>query len=122
MATYNDISLFKKVAPTQTFNFSSHKDTALTALEGDGQQCKAAPAWTASTEPDAKGSLETSALTRAILLQTMKWNSVQGHPCLLIQKGKKHWICNSLAAFNSESSRGGEEYVVESVSSFLMKS
>ena len=64
----------KKVIPTQTYYFYTqrHADTALTALEGDGQQCKAAPAWTASTEPDGNGSLETSALTRAILLQTIK--------------------------------------------------
>ena len=33
------------------------KDTELTALEGDGQQYKAAPAWTTSTEPVEKGSL-----------------------------------------------------------------
>lgn len=39
-----------------------------TALEGEGQQCKAAPACTASIEPDANGSLETSALTRARFL------------------------------------------------------
>lgn len=41
----------------------------LTALDGDGQQCKAAPACTASTDPEKKGNLDTSALTRARLLQ-----------------------------------------------------
>lgn len=49
-------------------------ETALTAFEGDGQQCKAAPAWTASTEPVEKGSLETSALTSARFLQVIQWN------------------------------------------------
>lgn len=36
----------------------------LTAAEGDGQQCKAAPACTASIELVANGSLEISALTK----------------------------------------------------------
>lgn len=51
----------------------TNPEKELTALEGDGQQCKAAPAWTASIEPDAKGSLETSARTRARLLQIPRW-------------------------------------------------
>ena len=41
----------------------------LTAADGDGQQCIAAPAWTASIEPEVKGSLEMSALTNTSLLQ-----------------------------------------------------
>ena len=41
----------------------------LTALEGEGQQCMAAPACTASMEPDSNGNLDTSALTRARFLE-----------------------------------------------------
>lgn len=88
----------EKVIPTQIFFCSSHKDTALTALEGDGQQCKAAPAWTASTEPDAKGSLETSALTRAILLQTTNETLLSTSE----SKIEKQWTFYSLAALNSK--------------------
>ena len=40
----------------------------LTAVDGEGQQCKAAPACTASTELDLKGSLEISALTKVTFL------------------------------------------------------
>lgn len=40
----------------------------LTADEGDGQQCSAAPAWTASTELVAKGSRDISALTSVMFL------------------------------------------------------
>ena len=43
----------------------------LTAVDGEGQQCKAAPACTASIEPETNGSLETSALTRISFLLTI---------------------------------------------------
>ena len=45
----------------------------LTAFKRKGQQCKAAPAWTASTEPDEKGSLEIFALTIARLLHILNY-------------------------------------------------
>ena len=45
----------------------------LTAFKGEGQQFKAAPAWTTSTEPDEKGSLELSALTIARLLHILNY-------------------------------------------------
>lgn len=48
----------------------------LTAFEGDDQQCNAAPAWTASIEPEEKGSLDTSALTRARLLWTFNYSII----------------------------------------------
>ena len=54
--------------------WAEYQRKKLTALEGDGQQCKAAPAWTAATDPDENGSLETSALTRARLLQILQWS------------------------------------------------
>lgn len=41
----------------------------LTAADGEGQQCKAAPACTASTVLEAKGSLEISALTSSMFLE-----------------------------------------------------
>lgn len=44
-----------------------------TPAAGDGQQCKAAPACTASIDPDANGSLATSALTKAMFLRN-KYN------------------------------------------------
>lgn len=37
---------------------------SLTAADGEGQQWRAAPACTASTELETKGSLEISALTK----------------------------------------------------------
>lgn len=46
-----------------------------TAIEGEGQQCNAAPACTASTELEAKGSLEISALTKSIFLKN-KFNRI----------------------------------------------
>ena len=50
-----------------------------TALEGEGQQWIAAPAWMASTEQEAKGSLEISALTSAKFLQRQKTKKVLWH-------------------------------------------
>lgn len=41
----------------------------LTAEDGDGQQCNAAPAWTASMELEMNGSLEISALTKVKFLE-----------------------------------------------------
>lgn len=49
----------------------------LTAAEGDGQQCKAAPACTASIELVANGSLEISALTNIKFLQKEKLELVK---------------------------------------------
>lgn len=46
----------------------------LTAADGEGQQCIAAPAWIASTEPETKGSLEISALTNIKFLKKSKSN------------------------------------------------
>jgi hypothetical protein len=43
-------------------------ELVLTPAAGEVQQCKAAPACTASIEPVAKGSLPTSALTSAMSL------------------------------------------------------
>lgn len=45
----------------------------LTAAEGDDQQCKAAPACTASIELVANGSLEISALTKMKFLLKVKY-------------------------------------------------
>lgn len=59
----------------------------LTAFVGEGQQCNAAPAWTASTEPDENGSLETSALTRARLLHSL--NISMMNLLFLVQKLRK---------------------------------
>ena len=41
----------------------------LTAADGEGQQCIAAPAWIASREPEMKGSLAISALTNIKFLK-----------------------------------------------------
>jgi hypothetical protein len=41
----------------------------LTATDGEGQQCIAAPAGTASREPEMKGSLAISALTNIKFLK-----------------------------------------------------
>lgn len=55
-----------------------------TALEGEGQQWIAAPAWMASTEQEAKGSLEISALTSAKFLQNQERKTVVGLRGLII--------------------------------------
>lgn len=44
----------------------------LTPADGEGQQCMAAPACTASTELETKGSLEISALTKIKFLNQNK--------------------------------------------------
>jgi len=43
---------------------------SLTAANGEGQQWRAAPACTASTELETKGSLDMSALTKMKFLKT----------------------------------------------------
>lgn len=48
----------------------------LTAADGEGQQCRAAPACTASTELETKGSLEISALTKLKLLIDNRVNQI----------------------------------------------
>lgn len=45
------------------------KVVILTAEDGDGQQCNAAPACTASMELETNGSLEISALTKVKFLE-----------------------------------------------------
>lgn len=75
----------------------------LTALEGVGQQCNAAPAWTASTEPDVKGSLEISALTRARLLHISNVTLTSTKIFFLIQKEKlkdQHKASSCHSCFN----------------------
>lgn len=53
-----------------TFYISQkYSGVLLTAADGDGQQCNAAPACTASIELETKGSLEISALTKIIFLK-----------------------------------------------------
>lgn len=42
---------------------------SLTAANGEGQQCRAAPACTASIELETKGSLDMSALTKIKFLK-----------------------------------------------------
>lgn len=49
----------------------------LTAADGDGQQCRAAPACTASTELETKGSLEISALTKIKFLTENQLNQIE---------------------------------------------
>lgn len=53
----------------ETISLNTIKREILTAVDGEGQQCRAAPACTASTELVAKGSLEISALTRVMFLE-----------------------------------------------------
>ena len=49
----------------------------LTAVDGEGQQCRAAPACTASTELETKGSLEISALTKVKFLTKNKLTQIE---------------------------------------------
>lgn len=52
---------------------------SLTAADGEGQQWRAAPACTASTELETKGSLAMSALTKMKFLTTeilMRYNCI----------------------------------------------
>ena len=49
----------------------------LTAVDGEGQQCRAAPACTASTELETKGSLEISALTKIKFLTENKLTQIE---------------------------------------------
>lgn len=53
----------------ETISLNTIKGEILTAVDGEGQQCMAAPACTASTELVAKGSLEISALTKVMFLK-----------------------------------------------------
>lgn len=46
-----------------------HVKDILTAADGEGQQCRAAPACTASIERETNGSLEISALTKIMFLK-----------------------------------------------------
>lgn len=62
----------------------------LTAADGEGQQCKAAPACTASTELEANGSLEISALTRTKFLDEQDTYKIV---IKLPQKKKKYRKC-----------------------------
>ena len=47
----------------------------LTAADGDGQQCIAAPACTASIERETNGSLDISALTKIMFLKQKRTQS-----------------------------------------------
>ena len=49
----------------------------LTAVDGEGQHCRAAPACTASTELETKGSLEISALTKIKFLTENKLTQIE---------------------------------------------
>ena len=58
-------------------NSNPYVEEILTAVDGEGQHVRAAPACTASTERETKGSLEISALTKIKFLTENKLTQIE---------------------------------------------
>ena len=58
-------------------NSNPYVEEILTAVDGEGQHGRAAPACTASTELETKGSLEISALTKVKFLTKNKLTQIE---------------------------------------------